>query len=662
VARFAHLLFLGKLDADRRRSLTAIAQASKLELANTETTPAALSWLEQNEPALVAFDTRVARADKVCEKVRSKTALTGVPLIALTSDISDVFVEKLYSMGADDVIPAEQSVALLSRLKRLPLGKPTESTNERGRAVVCDRDKARGAVFGRVLSNAGYDVKLALDDVALKFFAQQKDVRLMVAGAELGVDRELIELARKAGSEAVWVVTAQRKDIADVRELLDGLDRVVVMGAYLPPESVLFSSNEMLSGTDKVERQSPRMLYGTCVWFRGAGSDEDELGLSYNISAGGLFVRTLLPPEDGQVWLELRPPRHKRRVRLAARVAWRRGFDLASTAAAPPGFGVQILDGLGDDRQQFVDGFHTLIDTPRSSAPSISVPKNLPALVALSAPLGVTVRDSTAVEVPAAAQPAAPPSPETPPGPPTTLQPRVVEPVASESTAASAPTAPESPAPPEVGKPPPEVAPMAPPQPASPQEAPMAVAAPAAPDPPDADLAGMPRSAGMKFVWWGAAGGVLLAFGFFAFEWWSSRAEDLRAPPPELNAPAESVAKVPGSVEATESSSPASGISPAPSASAAEVAPEATSDGGDDGDDGSRLNWGQGYLIVESATDADVYATGFKVGRTNAKNQSSCGLKFVRLGQGDPPSWLTPGQTVDVECRAITRVKLEPRP
>nr|HMR09575.1 hypothetical protein [Polyangiaceae bacterium] len=287
MSRFAHLLFLGKLDADRRRSLTAIAQASKLELANVETTPAALSWLEQNEPALVAFDTRVARADKVCEKVRSKPALTGVPLIALASDISDVFVEKLYSMGADDVIPADQSVALLSRLKRLPLGVPTESTNARGRAVVCDRDKARGAVFGRVLSNAGYDVKLALDDVALRFFAQQKDVRLIVASAELGVERELIEHARKSGSEAVWIVTAQRKDIADVRGVLDGLDRVSVMGAYLPPESVLFSSNEMLSGTDKVARQSPRLLYGTCVWFRGAGADDDELGLSYNISAGG---------------------------------------------------------------------------------------------------------------------------------------------------------------------------------------------------------------------------------------------------------------------------------------------------------------------------------------------------------------------------------------
>ncbi|MEZ4223670.1 MAG: hypothetical protein R3B13_22160 [Polyangiaceae bacterium] len=709
MARFAHLLFLGKLDADRRRSLTAMAQASKLDLANVETTPAALSWLEHNEPALVTFDTRVARADKLCEKVRSRTTLSGVPLIALTSDISDVFVEKLYSMGADDVIPAERNGSLLSRLKSLPLGAPGSSTNSRGRAVVCDKDRARGAVFARVLSNAGYDVKLALDDVALRFFSQQKDVRLIVAAAELGVDREMIDTSRRSGCDAVWVVTAPRMDITEVRERLEGLERTSVMGAYLPPESVLFSSNEMLSGADKAARQSPRMLYGTCVWFRGAGADDDELGLTYNISAGGLFVRTLLAPSEDEVWLELRPPRQKRRVRLSGRIAWRRGFDLASMAAAPPGFGVEVRGGLGDDHQQFLDGFHTLIETPRTSAPSITIPKNLPELVALSAPLGVAVRDAEDGPPGAAAGKPTPPRPGAPEPPrpePTTPQKpaaRVPDSAPAATTrseldgsdgeahqrqqeveAVHAAAGEAAPAVEEVLRV--EAAPALP--------EPIAARASADASPPPASVpgpgraawvppadgnsasfalgddekpAGVPTSNWKGLVGWGLGIGSLLAAGFWGYEWLSARAADERASAaPQMASAAQmqnetatpSAGVAPGGDGAEPESS---GDAAAPSASGAAAA-NASAPVADDGDDGSKLNWSQGYLVVESSRQADVYATGFKVGRTNAKNLSSCGLKYVRLGEGEPPSWVSEGQTVDVKCRAVTRVRIDGKP
>ncbi|HMR09754.1 MAG TPA: hypothetical protein PKA88_28450, partial [Polyangiaceae bacterium] len=241
-----------------------------------------------------------------------------------------------------------------------------------------------------------------------------------------------------------------------------------------------------------------------------------------------------------------------------------------------------------------------------------------------------------------------------------------VAPPAPSATAA-APAAAWAPAEePETAAPAPEM-PVAP---AAPQSQPETETVPGAALAPEESIAdddfatGVPKSGSLKLVWVGLGCGALLAAGFFAFEWWNSRAEDQRARPPELDAPAESVASasagVPPSAAAEPTaeavaSAPAAESVPAPSASAAEAA-------GDDGDDGSQLNWGQGYLIVESSADADVFATGFKVGRTNSKNQSSCGLKFVRLGEGEPPSWLTPGQTVDVKCRAITRVKLEPKP
>ena len=104
--------------------------------------------------------------------------------------------------------------------------------------------------------------------------------------------------------------------------------------------------------------------------------------------------------------------------------------------------------------------------------------------------------------------------------------------------------------------------------------------------------------------------------------------------------------------------------SAAPSASAAPIAsaaPSASAKGYvDDGDDGSKLNWSQGYLVVKSSADADVYATGFKIGSTNAKNLSNCGMKYVRIGSGKNVRWISEGQTVDVKCRAVTVIEIQP--
>ena len=76
--------------------------------------------------------------------------------------------------------------------------------------------------------------------------------------------------------------------------------------------------------------------------------------------------------------------------------------------------------------------------------------------------------------------------------------------------------------------------------------------------------------------------------------------------------------------------------------------------------DPAALESTQGYLLVKSSVAADVYATGFKIGVANEPNVSTCGLRWVRLGRGEPPTWVSSGQTVDVKCRAITSVELAP--
>ena len=134
------------------------------------------------------------------------------------------------------------------------------------------------------------------------------------------------------------------------------------MDGFAPPENVLFLLNE-LSHKHENKRASARLLYGTSAAFRGAGRDEDDVGFTFNLSAGGLYVRTLAPPEDELVWLELTPPRSERRVRLVGRVAWRRGIAHSATATVPPGFGVEIVDGASSDLKLWRAGYSAFAES-----------------------------------------------------------------------------------------------------------------------------------------------------------------------------------------------------------------------------------------------------------------------------------------------------------
>jgi hypothetical protein len=146
--------------------------------------------------------------------------------------------------------------------------------------------------------------------------------------------------------------------------------------------------------------------------------------------------------------------------------------------------------------------------------------------------------------------------------------------------------------------------------------------------------------------------------------WWVNRqrapvAQPVPAPSPATAEPiaaAPPVAPAPPVVAPTIASAAAAASAPAP----ASAAPAPAAAVPDDGADGSELLHNQGYLIVTSSVDADVYATGFKIGRTNQKNKSRCYLRYVRLGQGDPPKWISPGITASVKCQGVTTVALEP--
>jgi DNA-binding response OmpR family regulator/Tfp pilus assembly protein PilZ len=310
-------------------------------------------------PAAIVVDMAFPGAEASCLRARGIAELSGTPIIGLSRDLDDLSFPEIYGWGGDDVIRLDAAVDLVPRLRALP-AEATPAPSAKGVAVVADTDRRRRIVSARVLHNAGYDVRFALDGDEAIDASRNESTRLVVADADLAPDGAVaaVSRAREAGASAPWVLTTEPKRMAASRAAVKSLAKVAVTDAFAPPENVLFVANELGRASIADGRSSARVLYGTVVAFRLGGRKEDAFGFTYNISGGGLYVRTLAPLGSGdEVWVEMIPPRSDRRIRLEGKVVWRRRFGPIETATVPPGFGVQITDATKGDLARYQSGY-----------------------------------------------------------------------------------------------------------------------------------------------------------------------------------------------------------------------------------------------------------------------------------------------------------------
>jgi DNA-binding response OmpR family regulator len=352
------MLAFGHFRREERMALSVAAEQAAFTLHAADSPEDAGRWLESHDAMAMLLDTEAS--ESLAVQTRSSARHARLPMIALSREIGDLCFSDAFSWGADDVLPLHGTRPLLTRLRTLPRESAPVPGSVRGTALIAESDKTRRTVVGRVLRNAGYSVMFAVTKEDAAQFAQQEGIALAVLNAELADDfLETITRARSAGSKANFIVCASPRELKAVRATLEGSVGVAVIDAFAPPENVLFASNELKGGAVN-NRRSPRILYGTTVAFRGAGREKDDYGFTYNISEGGLYVRTLAPPEEDEVWIEMAPPRSERRVRLVGKVAWRRRFNHNENATVPPGFGLSIVDGAQADVQTWNDAYRAI--------------------------------------------------------------------------------------------------------------------------------------------------------------------------------------------------------------------------------------------------------------------------------------------------------------
>lgn len=344
------LLAFGNLAREDRANLLLAAAESAFSPELIETVDEALSFLRERTPHAVVVATESEGARDLVLHTRTRPEHARVPVVGIAPAVNDLSFAEAFAWGGDDLVGGRDPRKLSSRLRALPRLAPQRPSNGGGKALIADPDPSRRVLVARVLRNAGYTVTFAATARDAWEFARDPGLDLIVTSDDLDDSpRDWIARSRSAGSTAAWVHTAAPRRVGALRVALDDLQRVAVTDAYAPAENVVFLANEQRRGGASNQRSSARLLYGTTVAFRGAGRDVDDHGFSYNVSLGGAYVRTLAPPVDDLVWIELTPPRSDRRVRLVGQVVWRREFGPNETATVPPGFGVQIVDGAAAD-------------------------------------------------------------------------------------------------------------------------------------------------------------------------------------------------------------------------------------------------------------------------------------------------------------------------
>jgi len=354
------MLLFGQFSRESLASVHEAAEQAACVLTHAETLEEALTWLESHPAHGILCGSE--SAEQLSVQTRSRAALAKVPMLALAPELTDLAFASAVSCGTDELVQLGATRALAARLRALPKEAPSPPVEQRGTVLVAEADRVRRVAVARVLRNAGFAVRFAVSPEDTAEFACDPSLELAVASRELlQAPRETIERARAAGSLASFVLCAAPRELREERAALAGLASVTVTDGFAAPENVLFVANELTSGR-RNNRASARIAYGTRVAFRGAGRPYDDVGFTYNLSETGIYVRTLAPPEDDEVWVELCPPLLERQVRLVGRVAWRRPFNYNQSATVPPGFGLQIVDGFRKDRELWKDSYQRLLE------------------------------------------------------------------------------------------------------------------------------------------------------------------------------------------------------------------------------------------------------------------------------------------------------------
>jgi len=289
--------------------------------------------------------------EQLCRTIKERRARSPLPVIMVAAH-SSAQVMASWQAGADDFLGLPvQPDQLANKLAvlRAALRAPPFQSRERSRysLLLVEPEPELRARLGALLELSGYAVLYAAslaDGLRLLDEGPTKPGGVILdLDAPGGQGASLAhELRRHFKGPALGLTC--RGELAEA-----GLEGVVPVNARLELHHVVRLVNNTVRVLPPDLEAHRRVPYFSVVEFRPAGGSTWRSGISFDLSASGLFVRTLTPePRSTYLEVQLQLSASGQRTACAGSVAWSNPYAPRGAYSYPVGMGVQLL-GLRPD-------------------------------------------------------------------------------------------------------------------------------------------------------------------------------------------------------------------------------------------------------------------------------------------------------------------------
>lgn len=301
-----------------------------------------------------------AEVERACREIAG-SKFKGLPLAVAGTE--PLHAARAFAWGACDFwrepLDAHVLAVALPALRRLKTAPPAPKPAPRpAHVLIADDDAFFRRRVSELVESDGYSTLQAASghEVLARLDGSPRPALLVMDVFMPGLGGT--EVLQRMRDNPLWAnlpviaVSGVRRDQALVAELgrlgvQDFVDKEVVS-----IESLGALVDEYLSVTRR-RQASTRVSTFVLVGYRRGADDPWLTGFICNLSRKGAFVRTLVPPAEGETF-NLRMDLGRERVTVAARVAWTRSPEKRSHE--PYGVGIEFAD-LGSEAERQLDEY-----------------------------------------------------------------------------------------------------------------------------------------------------------------------------------------------------------------------------------------------------------------------------------------------------------------
>lgn len=346
--------------ADVRAMVTETLRSLGYEAAAFESAARALDAMGRRPPSALLTDLNMAPmpGDELCKQVKESRALSRIPVIIFTSADSSPEVMRSWRAGADDFLPKpvqrEQLRVKMEALSRAGAAEEVVSVlhrpGEHHRLLFVDDSRFFRTVLGGALEHSGFQLLYARSGQEALELAEAHAGELDAVLSDMnmpGMDGvEFVSaLRQKPGWEKKPILMMSATEVVTERvqaaEALSGSK--LLEKRLFPVEAIVSRVSSAVQPNVEVLRVAERVPFFSVVEFRAAGAADFLTGFSYDVSSGGIFVRSVTPlPAGTSVEMRVKITAQTPVPSCFGTVMWANQYRLRTSFNYPVGMGIHF--------------------------------------------------------------------------------------------------------------------------------------------------------------------------------------------------------------------------------------------------------------------------------------------------------------------------------